>query len=161
MPAGAIVRALPNLPVAIGQGVTLLHGDAGARRCANALATPLGLAEWIDDEALFDAATALAGQRAWFPVPLHRRAGAGGCGDRPAAGQAARLAQATVTGSAVQAGSADVPPGELARRVASKGGSTQAGYDVLDADGALVDLLTPDAGRGGAAQCRDGRRGAR
>jgi pyrroline-5-carboxylate reductase len=142
LPAGATVRALPNLPVAIGQGVTLLHGDAAARGVSAALATPLGLAEWIDDEALFDAATALAGSGPGFLFRYIDALAAAGAAIGLPPEQAARLALATVAGSAAQAATADVPPGELARRVASKGGSTQAGYDVLDRDGALVDLLT-------------------
>ncbi len=141
LPVESHVRALPNLPVAIGQGVTLLHGDPAARDVANALAAPLGLAEWIEDEALFDAATALAGSGPGFLFRYIDALAAAGVGLGLPEAQAARLALATVAGSAAQAGAADVPPGELARRVASKGGSTQAGYDVLDADDALVDLL--------------------
>lgn len=142
LPAEARVRFMPNLPVAIGQGVSLLHGDADARPVATALAAPLGLAEWIADEALFDAATALAGSGPGFLfryIDALARAGArlGLPGE-----QAARLALATVAGSATLAAGADVSPGELAARVASKGGSTQAGYAVLDAEDALVELLT-------------------
>ena len=142
LPAGAHVRALPNLPVAIGQGVTLLHGDTSARSVANGLAVPLGLAEWIDDESLFDAATALAGSGPGFLFRYIDALAEAGARIGLSADQAARLALATVTGAAAQARAADVPPGDLARRVASKGGSTQAGYDVLDRGDALVDLLT-------------------
>lgn len=136
------VRAMPNLPVAIGQGVTLLFGDEGGRPAANELAYPLGLPEWIEDEAVFDAATALAGSGPGFLFRYIDALAAAGARIGLPAEQAARLALATVTGSAAQAARADVPPGELARRVASKGGSTQAGYDVLDRDQVFVDLLT-------------------
>ncbi|WP_217430942.1 NAD(P)-binding domain-containing protein, partial [Sphingomonas bacterium] len=56
--ARAIVRAMPNLPVAIGAGVTALHADRAddaARALAVALAAPLGHVEWIADEGVFDA----------------------------------------------------------------------------------------------------------
>lgn len=142
LPADNHVRALPNLPVAIGQGVTLLHGDARARETADALAAPLGLAEWIEDEALFDAATALAGSGPGFLFRYIDALAAAGARIGVPAEQAARLALATVAGSAAQAAGADAPPGELAHRVASKGGSTQAGYDELDRDDALIELLT-------------------
>lgn len=142
LPARAHVRALPNLPVAIGQGVTLLHGDADARIGANGLAYPLGQVDWIEDEALFDAATALAGSGPGFLFRYIDALAQAGTRIGLSQDQAARLALATVTGSAAQVKEADVPPGELARRVASKGGSTQAGYDVLDRDDALLDLLT-------------------
>lgn len=141
LPAAAHVRLMPNLPVAIGQGVSLLHGDHAARATAEALAAPLGLTEWLADEARFDAATALAGSGPGF---LFRYIAAlAQAGERLGlpAEQAARLALATVAGSSALAAGADVPPGELARRVASRGGSTQAGYDVLDADDALATLL--------------------
>lgn len=142
LPARAVVRAMPNLPVALGQGVTLLHGDAAAREAAMALMQPLGLAEWIDDEALFDTTGTLTGCGPGYVfriIDAYARAGQN-LGLSP--DQSARLALATVTGAAAQAAISDVPPGELAGQVASKGGSTQAGYNVLDADGALVDLLT-------------------
>lgn len=142
LPARAHVRVLPSLPVAIGQGVSLLHGDAAARTAADALAAPLGLVEWLDDEALFDAAAAIVGSGPGFVFRYIDALAEAGTRIGLAPDQSARLALATVTGSGALAAGADVPPGELARRVASKGGSTQAGYDVLDRDGALVGLLT-------------------
>ena len=139
-----VVRAMPNLPVAIGKGVVALHGErgteAGAR--AAALMDPLGLVEWIGDERQFDLVTALAGSG---PAFLYRfidaLARAGAALGLPEA-QAARLALATVEGAASLAGGADAAPGELADRVASPGGSTREGLNVLDRDDALVRLLT-------------------
>lgn len=142
LPAGAVVRAMPNLPVALGQGVTMLHGDARARDSAEALMRPLGLAEWTDDEGVFDKAGMLTGCGPGYVfriIDAYARAGEK-LGLSPE--QSARLARATITGAAAQAAASDLPPRDLASRVASKGGSTQAGYDVFDADDALVDLLT-------------------
>ena len=56
--------------------------------------------------------------------------------------QAGRLAIATLEGSAIMAAEADVSPAILADRVASPGGSTREGLNVLDRDDALVALLT-------------------
>jgi pyrroline-5-carboxylate reductase len=56
--------------------------------------------------------------------------------------QAARLALATVEGSAALAAEADESPATLADKVASKGGMTREGLDVLDENGRLVTLLT-------------------
>ncbi|TPG12284.1 pyrroline-5-carboxylate reductase [Sphingomonas oligophenolica] len=143
--AGAVVRAMPNLPVAIGQGVTALFSeshDAAVRATVEALAAPLGHHEWIADESLFDAVTALAGSGPGFVFRfIDALARAGEALGIPA-DQAARFALATVSGSAAMAVEADVDPATLADRVASKGGSTREGLDVLDADGALVTLLT-------------------
>jgi pyrroline-5-carboxylate reductase len=58
------------------------------------------------------------------------------------ADQAARLALATLQGAAIMAAAADVSPAVLADRVASPGGSTREGLNVLDRDDALVTLLT-------------------
>ncbi len=144
IPAGAIVRAMPNLPVAIGQGVTALHSssaDEAARGAATALAEGLGLAEWIADETAFDAVTALAGCGPGFVFRFaDALAGAGAALGLPA-DQARRLALATLAGSATMAAEADVSPAVLADRVASPGGSTRKGLDVLDDGDALADLL--------------------
>ena len=143
--AGAIVRAMPNLPVAIGRGVTALHSTAAspdARAAVEAMCAPLGHHEWIADEALFDAVTALAGSGPAFLFrfadALARAGEALGLPEE----QARRLALATVEGSAIMAAASDEPPAALADRVASPGGSTRKGLDVLDRDDALVRLLT-------------------
>jgi pyrroline-5-carboxylate reductase len=143
-PAGAIVRAMPNLPVGIGRGVTALSStsaDEAARAAAQTLMAPLGLVEWIDDERLFDAVTALSGCGPAFTFrfvdALARAAEALGL----PAEQAARLALATVSGSAALAEASDVSPAVLADRVASPGGSTRAGLNVLDDGDALAELL--------------------
>ena len=145
LPAGAVVRAMPNLPVAIGRGVTGLFSstaDARARRVAEALCAPLGLCEWVAEERLFDAVTALAGSGPGFLFRFVDALGAAGAALGLPEHQARRLALATVEGSALMAAAADESPGALADRVASPGGSTREGLNVLDRDGALVNLLT-------------------
>jgi pyrroline-5-carboxylate reductase len=143
--AGAIVRAMPNLPVAIGKGVTGLFSataDAGARGLAEALCAPLGHHEWIAEERLFDAVTALAGSGPGFVFRfLDALARAGASLGLPA-DQARRLATATLEGSALMAAASDEGAATLADRVASPGGSTREGLNVLDRDDALVRLLS-------------------
>ena len=142
--AGAIVRAMPNLPVAIGKGVVALSSDSAdhdSRRAVEALMAPLGLVEWIDEARLFDSVTALAGCGPGFVYRfIDALAGAGVALGLPA-DQAARLALATVEGSALLAAAADVGPAVLADRVASPGGSTRAGLNVLDREDGLAALL--------------------
>ena len=141
----AIVRVMPNTPVAIGKGVLLLHAsdaDAAARAETEALVRPLGAIEWIADETLFGAATALSG---CGPAFLFRFVDAlAKAGERLGlpADQAARLALATVEGSALLAAGSDEGPARLADRVASPGGSTRAGLDVIDDGAALEALMT-------------------
>lgn len=141
---GTIVRAMPNLPVAIGQGVVALHShgqDADARAIAEALMQPLGLVEWIDDATLFDAVTALSGCGPGFVFRFIDALAAAGAALGLPADQAQRLAIATVQGSATMASGTDVPPATLADRVASPGGSTRQGLNVLDEGDALKRLL--------------------
>ena len=145
IPAQAIVRAMPNLPVAIGKGLTALYtttSDPAARATAQALAAPLGHVEWIADETQFDAVTALSGCGPGFVFRFADALAAAGAALGLPADQARRLALATLEGSALMAAAADVSPATLANRVASPGGSTREGLNVLDRDGALVRLLT-------------------
>ena len=138
------VRAMPNLPVSIGEGVTALFSfDADDAACAEAaaLVAPLGMVEWIDDEALFDAVTALSGCGPGFLFRfIDALAEAGEALGLPA-DQALRLATVTVKGSGLLAAQSDESPAVLADRVASPGGSTREGLNVLDHRGALTSLM--------------------
>lgn len=142
--AGAtVVRAMPNLPVGIGQGVVALHGppDRSARAVAAGLMAPLGLVEWIDDEALFDAVTALSGCGPGFVFRFIDALAEAGAALGLPDDQARRLAVATVAGTGLMAAASPDSPATLADRVASPGGSTREGLNVLDADDALKRLL--------------------
>ncbi len=142
--AGSVIRAMPNLPVGIGKGVVALHTsskDAAARAAAETLMAPLGLVEWIAGETLFDAVTALSGCGPGFVYRFIDALAEAGAALGLPADQAHRLAIATVEGSAMLAAEASEPPSVLADRVASPGGSTREGLDVLDRGDALKALL--------------------
>ncbi|MEW9854283.1 pyrroline-5-carboxylate reductase [Novosphingobium sp. M1R2S20] len=141
---GGLVRLMPNLAAAIGKSPLALVGEGlreQDRAALESLLQPLGSPEWLQDETLFDAVTALSG---CGPAFVYRfidslAAGAVALGIAPA--QAQRLALATTEGAALLAASSPYGPGELARRVASPGGSTQAGLDVFDTDEKLLRLV--------------------
>lgn len=142
--AGAIVRIMPNLAAAIGRSPIALMAkglDGAGRDGVTALMQPLGSPEWLASESLFDAVTALAGSGPAFLYRFIDALTAGAVNLGLDEGQALRLALATVEGAALLAAASPYPPGELARRVASPGGTTQAGLDVLDADEALARLV--------------------
>ncbi|MBB5711467.1 pyrroline-5-carboxylate reductase family protein [Sphingomonas xinjiangensis] len=158
-PEYLIVRAMPNLPVALGKGVVALHG---ARDLAiEVLMAPLGLVEWIDDEVLFDAVTALAGSGPGFVYRfIDALADAGAALGLPTE-QAQRLALATVEGAGALAATSAEMPAVLADRVASPGGSTRQGLDVLDREDALKHLIHDTlaaAARRNAEMAADARR---
>jgi pyrroline-5-carboxylate reductase len=146
---GLLVRVMPNLPVALGKGVVALHAQGMPLDRVDALMKQLGLVEWFDSEDHFALVTALSGSG---PAFLYRFVDALAIAASqlglPEA-QAQRMALATVEGASALAAAATESPAMLADRVASKGGSTRSGLDVLDADRALVDLLirTLDAAR--------------
>jgi pyrroline-5-carboxylate reductase len=142
--AGGLVRLMPNLAAAIGKSPIALAGErlTKARQDdVTALFAPLGTPEWLADEALFDAVTALAGSGPAFVYRfIDALAQAGEATGLPR-DQAGRLALAMVEGASLLAARSEHSPGELARRVASPGGTTQAGIDALDRDGALARVI--------------------
>ncbi len=144
--AADIVRAMPNLPVGLGEGVTALFTDdatgAFGRDGVEALIQPLGLAEWMADEALFNQVTALSGCGPAFLFRFIDALARAGEAIGIPADQAARMALATVQGSANMAARASDSAAILADRVASPGGMTRQGLNVLDADDRLLMLLT-------------------
>lgn len=139
-----VVKAMPNLPVALGKGVVTLHSDsadATARTMVTGLMAALGHAEWIEDEELFQLAGVLTGAGPAFLFRFLQGLGEGAERLGLPADQAVRLAAAMVEGAAALAAASDESPEQLAARVASPGGTTQAGLQVLDEDEALKDLV--------------------
>lgn len=139
--AGSIVRAMPNLPVAIGAGVVALHGGVDQPEAAEqvgALMAPLGAVEWLDSEAHFDAVTALSGSGPAFVARFIEAMSAGGVALGLPESQAARMALATIGGTAALLVAQSETPAAMARRVTSPNGTTQAGLAVLDADDVFV-----------------------
>ncbi|MFN2259139.1 MAG: pyrroline-5-carboxylate reductase [Parasphingopyxis sp.] len=142
--SAGIVRAMPNLPVALGNGAVGLISedpDSAEAQLVGDLMARLGLAEWLDGEDGFNALTALAGSGPAFLFRFIDALARAGADIGLEAGQARRLALATVDGAASMAAGSDLDAGALADRVASPGGSTRKGLDVLDADGALDRLV--------------------
>lgn len=145
-PQGSVhVRVMPNLAARINKSpVILAESGLAAQQRGDLFAffDCLGSAVWLDDEAQFDLVTALAGSGPGFVYRfIDALAGAAidlGL-DEPTA---ARLALATVEGAAALAAGADASPATLADRVASPGGMTREGLDVLDKDAALRRLLS-------------------
>lgn len=142
--ARAHVRVMPNLAAAIRKSPVILAQrglDAEAQVAAFALFGTLGSAVWLDDEAQFDLVTALAGSGPGF-VYRFIDALAGAAVDLGLdESTAASLALATVEGAAALAASAEASPATLADRVASPGGMTREGLNVLDEGMALRRLL--------------------
>lgn len=162
--AGGIVRLMPNLAAAIGKSPNALVGtalDDRSRAAVTDLAQRLGSAEWLDDETQFDLVTALAGSGPGFVYRFIDSLAAAGTRLGLEADQARRLAVRMVEGAAALASTSPMSPGDLARKVASPGGMTQKGLDVLDEGEALTRLVTDtlraarDRGREMAVEARE------
>jgi pyrroline-5-carboxylate reductase len=142
--ADGLVRIMPNLAAAIGKSPVALFAqglDEARKAAVTQLMQPLGTPEWLAEEGLFDAVTALAGSGPAFVYRFIDALASGGAELGLPREQAQRLALAMAEGAALLAAASPHDPGELARRVASPGGTTQAGLDVLDAGGALAGLI--------------------
>jgi pyrroline-5-carboxylate reductase len=135
-----IARAMPNLPVAIGAGVVALYGVSGQPAAARfeALMAPLGAVEWLDAEAQFDAVTALSGSGPAFVARFIDALATGGAALGLPEAQAARMALATISGTAALLDSNGETPAAMAKRVTSPNGTTQAGLAALDEGGVFA-----------------------
>jgi pyrroline-5-carboxylate reductase len=144
--AGAIIRAMPNLPAAIGRGITALVANAAAtsaqRGAAEALLTATGQVEWLADERLIDAVTAVSGSGPAYVFYLTECLAKAAVTLGLPADVAERLARATVEGAGEllhQMG--ESTPAELRESVTSRGGTTAAALDVLMASDGLAPLI--------------------
>lgn len=143
---GVAVRAMPNTPAAIGRGITVAVAGAGVekpqRAIADALLRATGSVEWIDDESLMDAVTAVSGSGpAYIFLLAEELTRAGVAAGLPEA-LATKLARETVAGSGELLRRSDLTSATLRENVTSPGGTTAAALNVLMGDGGFQSLLT-------------------
>lgn len=142
----AIIRAMPNTPAAIGQGITVLCpngqvSDAQATLCQQ-LMQAVGDAVTVSDEGLIDAVTAVSGGGPAYVFLLIECLGAAGVAAGLPQDLAEQLALATVAGSGQLALASDEPPAQLRENVTSPGGTTLEALKILMADNGLQPLMT-------------------
>jgi pyrroline-5-carboxylate reductase len=152
----AVVRIMPNLPVSERRGVTALYSEDASPELRNrmkGLFGLLGLALWTERESEFAAIGAVAGAGPAYVARFIAAMAKAGEQRDLAPELAARIALQTALGTAVMAEIRNESMEEVARRVASPNGTTQAGLAVLDAQGALDRLIAETI----AAAARRGR----
>ena len=158
--ARGVVRIMPNLAVALGKapvGLAAETLDEAQRARIDALVAPLGSAEWIE-EAKFDLFTALGGSGPAFVYRFIAALAKGASELGFTQDQAVRIATSMVEGAAALASASSEDPAALAERVASPGGTTHAGLEVLDehdAIGLLMERALRAARDRGAAMARE------
>jgi len=150
----ALVRAMPNTPAAIGRGITVAVPNAKVsarqRELVQALLSATGTVEWIADEALMDAVTAVSGSGPAYVFLLAEVLAQAGAAAGLPTDLAEKLARATVAGSGELLHRSPLDPATLRQNVTSPGGTTAAALDVLmapDGLGALMDKAVAAATR--------------
>ena len=143
---GSVVRAMPNTPAAIGRGITVAvaanNVSAGQRAVADALLRATGSVEWVDDEDLMDAVTAVSGSGpAYIFLLAEELARAGVEAGLPEA-LATKLARETVAGSGELLHRSELASATLRQNVTSPGGTTAAALEVLMGQDGMQSLLT-------------------
>jgi pyrroline-5-carboxylate reductase len=142
--AAAIVRAMPNLPVAVRRGVIALYSEDASepvREQISSLIAPLGYGLWTLDEARFGAVGSVAGSGPAY-VARFIEALASAAVDRGLHPDTAHtIAVETVLGTGTLAATTLEGPQELARRVASPNGTTEAGLAILDEEHGMQALV--------------------
>lgn len=135
-PATPIVRCMPNTPSLLGLGAIGLyanaHCDESLLRRAEALLASAGTTVRVPEERLLDAVTALSGSGPAYLFALTEHMAAAGVELGLDRDVALELAIETVHGAACMARSREAEPGELRRRVTSKGGTTAAALAVFE-----------------------------
>src|SRR3954468_24804083 len=141
----ALIRAMPNTPAAIGRGVTVAVPNARVsppqRQLVQALLSATGAVEWIADEALMDAVTAVSGSGPAYVFLLAEALASAGAAAGLPADLAARLARATVAGSGVLLHQSELNATTLRQNVTSPGGTTAAALDMLMGKNGLNSLM--------------------
>ena len=144
-----IIRCMPNTPAAIGAGMIVCcandRTEPEARELATRLLATSGLVDWIDDEALMDAVTAVSGSGPAYVFHFIECLTAAAVELGLPEPLAAKMAMQTVMGAGRLAAEAGDPPGRLREQVTSPGGTTAAGLTVLMGEDRLKRLVAEAA----------------
>lgn len=134
----AVVRAMPNTPALVGHGASGLAAlpsvSQAQRSAAEAILRAVGEVVWLADESLLDAVTALSGSGPAYVFYLLEALIAAGTELGLSSAQARQLAVHTVLGTGMLAAQSDEPMATLREQVTSKGGTTAAAIESLQAD---------------------------
>jgi len=130
-----VVRAMPNTPAAIGQGITAIvgNGQVGDMELneAEALLRAVGDVVRLDSEAQIDAVTGVSGSGPAYVFHMIETMAAAGEAQGLDARLSMQLAKTTVAGAGALAMAADEDPAQLRVNVTSPNGTTQAALEVL------------------------------
>ena len=142
----ALVRAMPNTPAAVRQGVTVAvagsHVTQAQKTLADDLLAATGLISWVTSESLLDPVTAISGGGPAYVFLLAELMEQAGLDQGLPPALARQMARQTLIGSAALLAASDEDAAALRVAVTSPGGTTERALAVLRADGAWPDLFT-------------------
>jgi pyrroline-5-carboxylate reductase len=145
-PEAAVVRAMPNTPAAVRQGVTVACAGPGVstpqRTLCERLLQAIGVVAWADDEALLDPVTAVSGSGPAYVFLLAELMEQAAIEQGIPAELARLLARQTVSGSGALLAASSEDAAALRRAVTSPAGTTEAALKVLMAPDAWPDALS-------------------
>lgn len=146
LPNAAIVRAMPNTPAAIGRGIAVLVPNArvtpAQRQAATDLLSATGKIEWVDDEGLIDAVTAVSGSGPAYVFHLAEALAQAGIAAGLPKELAEKLARETVSGAGELLYRSPLDPATLRKNVTSPAGTTAAALEILMGPGGFDTLMT-------------------
>ena len=136
--AAKIARVMPNLPAAIGRGVSGLFAPESINQDGRALIEILmaaaGETVWVETEEQIDFVTAVSGSGPAYYFLLTEALAQAGESLGLAPDAAAKLARATLSGAGALMEIETRSPAEMRRAVTSPGGTTEAALNILDGD---------------------------
>jgi pyrroline-5-carboxylate reductase len=139
-----VVRAMPNTPAAVRQGITVAFAGPGVddaqRTLCHTLLGAIGAVDWVEDEGLIDPVTAVSGGGPAYVFLLAEVLERAAIEQGIPAPLARRLARITVSGSGALLAASDQDAADLRVAVTSPGGTTQRALAVLME--ALPDLMS-------------------
>ncbi len=141
----AAVRAMPNTPSLVERGMTVACPNSQVtckqRQQVDGLLKAIGRVEWVDDEALIDAVTAVSGSGPAYIFHLAECMAAAGVKAGLPQELAMILARETVSGAGELLRQSDDVPQTLRENVTSPGGTTAAALNVLMRDGQMAEMF--------------------
>ncbi len=150
-PEAALVRAMPNTPAAVRQGITVACAgpgvSAGQRGLCDRLLAAIGTVAWVEDEALIDPVTAVSGSGPAYVFLLAELMEQAARAQGLPPGLARALARETVTGAGALLAASAEDSAALRQAVTSPGGTTERALGVLMAPEAWPRLVR-DGDRG-------------
>ncbi|MBY6028636.1 pyrroline-5-carboxylate reductase [Halomonas sp. DP8Y7-1] len=134
-----VVRCMPNTPSLVGKGASGLYANSRVtdeqRDAVSDLMSAVGIVEWVDEESLLEAVTAVSGSAPAYFFLMFEAMEEAAIKLGLNADAARRLAMQTAYGAAAMGMSSDKPPGELKRNVMSPGGTTEKAIEHLEQAG--------------------------